>query len=281
MTARGRRYGAEVTTAADVLSDEQVSAYLTRMGVAHRPGPTADSLRELHLQHLLTVPFENLDIHLDRRITLTVPDLFAKIVGRKRGGFCYELNGLFAALLRTLGFDVVMFACRVQSSHGIGPLFDHLALAVAVPDSPEQWLADVGFGRHSAYPLRLGFVGTHDDPNGLFRLDERESGDIDVLLDDKVQYRVETRPRTLDDFEPTCWWQQSRPGSHFRAGPVCSRLTESGGMITIADHALISTEGGERAETTLVSDEDVLAAYQLQFGMTLERVPVPVEGRSS
>jgi N-hydroxyarylamine O-acetyltransferase len=263
----------------DALSDEQVSAYLTRIGVPDRPAPTTDALRGLHLRHLRSVPFENLDIHLDRRISLTVADLYAKVVEHKRGGFCYELNGLFAALLRKLGYDVVMFACRVQSPHGIGPLFDHLALAVAAPCSPEQWLADVGFGRHSAYPLRLGHVGDQDDPTGVFRLEERDTGDIDVLLQDKVQYRIETRPRTLDDFEPTCWWQQTRPGSHFRAGPVCSRLTESGGMITIADHALISTEGGVRTETTLTTDDDVLAAYQLHFGMNLERIPVPVEGR--
>jgi N-hydroxyarylamine O-acetyltransferase len=268
-----------MTAAADVLSDDQVSAYLARIGVPDRPAPTVDSLRDLHLRHLRSVPFENLDIHLDRRIRLTVPDLYAKIVERKRGGFCYELNGLFAALLRGLGYDVVMFACRVQGSHGIGPLFDHLALAVAVPGSPEQWLADVGFGRHSAHPLRLGHVGDQHDPNGIFRLEERTCGDIDVLLEEKVQYRVETRPRTLDDFEPTCWWQQTRPGSHFRAGPVCSRFTDAGGMVTIADHVLIRTEGGERTELTLASDEDVLAAYERHFGMSLDRVPVPVEGR--
>jgi N-hydroxyarylamine O-acetyltransferase len=268
-----------MSAAADALSDEQVSAYLARIGVPECPAPTTDSLRDLHLRHLRSVPFENLDIHLDRRISLTIADLYAKVVERERGGFCYELNGLFAALLRRLGFDVVMYACRVQSSHGVGPLFDHLALAVAARDSPEQWLADVGFGRHSAYPLRLGHAGDQDDPNGIFRLEARDSGDLDVLLHGRMQYRIETRPRTLDDFEPTCWWQQTRPGSHFRAGPVCSRLTETGGMITIADHVLIRTEAGERTEDILTSDEEVLAAYRSHFGMPLERVPVPVEGR--
>jgi N-hydroxyarylamine O-acetyltransferase len=267
-----------MSTAAEVLTADQVSAYLARIG-ASPVTPGAESLRDLHLRHLRTVPFENLDIHLDRRISLAVPDLYAKIVDRKRGGFCYELNGLFAAVLRSLGYDVTMYACRVQSPQGVGPLFDHLALAVTAPDSPARWLADVGFGRHSAYPLRLGVAGDQRDPNGVFRLEEGGCGDIDVLLDGKLQYRMETRPRVLADFDPTCWWQQTRPGSHFRAGPVCSRLTDSGGMITLADHVLIATDGSERTETTLTSDEDVLAAYQSQFGMILERVPVPVEGR--
>ena len=267
-----------MTNAADVLSDDEVSAYLARIGAAPR-APSVESLRDLHLRHLRNVPFENLDIHLGRRISLALPDLYAKIVDRKRGGFCYELNGLFAALLQSLGYDVTMYACRVQSSSGLGPLFDHLALSVAGPHSSDRWLADVGFGRHSAYPLRLGVAGDQHDPNGVFGLDERECGDIAVLLDGTVQYLIETRPRVLADFDPTCWWQQTRPGSHFRAGPVCSRLTGSGGMITLADHVLISTEGGERIETTLASDADVLAAYRLHFGMTLERVPVPVEDR--
>ena len=265
-----------MTTAAEVLNVDQVSGYLARIG-ATRQAPNVETLRELHLRHLQTVPFENLDIHLDRRISLAVPELYVKIVERKRGGFCYELNGLFGALLRGLGYDVAMYACRVQGSSGLGPLFDHLALSVAAPDSSERWLADVGFGRHSAYPLRLGVAGDQHDPNGVFRVEARACGDIDVLLDGAVQYRIETRPRGLADFDPTCWWQQTWPGSHFRAGPVCSRLTDSGGMITLADHVLIRSESGERTETTLASDDDVLAAYLLHFGMTLERVPVPVE----
>ncbi|HZC71263.1 MAG TPA: arylamine N-acetyltransferase [Jatrophihabitans sp.] len=265
-----------MTIAADVLSNDQVSAYLARIG-ASRQAPSVAYLRDLHLRHLQTVPFENLDIHLDRRISLAVPDLYAKVVDGLRGGFCYELNGLFAALLCGLGYHVVSYACRVQSPDALGPLFDHLALSVAAPNSSDRWLADVGFGRHSAYPLRLGVVGDQHDPNGVFRLEERECGDIEVLLDGVVQYRIETRPRMLTDFDPTCWWQQTWPGSHFRAGPVCSRLTDSGGMITLADRVLISTEAGERIETTLASDADVLAAYREHFGMNLERVPVPVE----
>lgn len=267
-----------MSTAGAVLSDDQVGGYLARIG-ATRESPSAQALRDLHLRHLQTVPFENLDIHFDRRISLTVPDLYAKVVDRRRGGFCYELNGLFAALLRSLGYGVAMYACRVPGSDGPGPLFDHLALSVAVPDSSDRWLADVGFGRHSAYPLRLGAAGDQPDPNGVFSLEQRECGDIAVLLDGTVQYVAETRPRGLADFEPTCWWQQTWPGSHFRAGPVCSRLTGTGGMITLADHVLITTEGGRRSETTLGSDADVLAAYREHFDMTLDRVPVPVADR--
>jgi len=91
-----------------------------------------------------TVPFENLDIHLKRPIVLEDNALFDKIVTRKRGGFCYELNGLFAALLRALGFDVVMLSAGVANpEREFGPDFDHMALLVTLEQS---WLADVGFG---------------------------------------------------------------------------------------------------------------------------------------
>jgi N-hydroxyarylamine O-acetyltransferase len=103
-------------------------------------------------------------------------------------------------------------------------------------------------------------------------------GDIDVSRDGAPQYRLESRPRTLPDFGPTCWWQQTRPGSHFRKSPVCSRLTTTFGLITLADHTLISSDGGDRKETVLVDDEELLAAYRDHFGIVLDRPPVPLDG---
>src|SRR5437762_14222540 len=99
-----------------------VGAYLQRINYRGSPEPNAQTLRELHRAHMLTVPFENLDIHLGRPITLGQAALFDKIVTRRRGGFCYELNGLFAALLRALGFDVTMLSARVARADGsFGP----------------------------------------------------------------------------------------------------------------------------------------------------------------
>jgi len=87
-----------------------VGAYLNRIGFDGAPRQRADTLRALHAAHLETVPFENLDIHLGRPIVLDEAAFFDKIVRRGRGGFCFELNGLFAALLRALGFDVTMLS---------------------------------------------------------------------------------------------------------------------------------------------------------------------------
>src|SRR5215216_6410072 len=111
-----------------------IPAYLDRINYHGAIDPTAAALRELHRAHLLAVPFENLDIHLGRPIVLEQQALFAKIVTRRRGGFCYELNGLFALLLRDLGFDVTLLAAGVARADGsFGPEFDHLTLLVASP----------------------------------------------------------------------------------------------------------------------------------------------------
>ena len=107
------------------------SAYLHRLGVRGPVPPTAKTLHQLHEAHLLAVPFENLSIHWQEPIVLSDDALFEKIVVRRRGGFCYELNGLFAALLRSLGFNVTMLSAEVADDRGeFGPPFDHLALAV-------------------------------------------------------------------------------------------------------------------------------------------------------
>jgi N-hydroxyarylamine O-acetyltransferase len=254
------------------LADDRIEAYLARVGLSERPAPGLAGLRELHLNHLRAVPFENLSIHLGEPVSLESDDLFAKIVDRRRGGFCYELNGLFAALLVGLGYNVTLCSAGVYGPNGVGPPFDHLALAV------DGWLCDVGFGRHSAYPLRLATTEDQADPCGTFRLQTVGEGDIEVTRDDALQYRLEPRPRTLSDFVPTCWWQQTWPSSHFRAGPVCSRLTDTFGLLTLAGRTLTLTEGTTRTRRELASDDEVIDAYRTNFGIVLDRVPVPVAG---
>jgi N-hydroxyarylamine O-acetyltransferase len=251
---------------------EAVAGYLQRIGVARPEAGGAAALRVLHRAHQLAVPFENLSIHLGEPISLDSGDLFGKIVTRRRGGFCYELNGLFALLLEALGMRVQRAAARVYGGGELSPPFDHLALFVQPADGSGPWLADVGFGRHSDYPLLLGRRDEQDDPAGRFQLAQADDGDLDVLKDGEPQYRIEPRERSLADFVPTCWWQQTSPQSHFVQGPVCTLLTD-GGRITISGRTLIETTGGSRTETELASDEVLLAAYRDRFGIVLDRVP--------
>jgi N-hydroxyarylamine O-acetyltransferase len=258
------------------VDEKLVSEYLGRIGAARPAMAGAAALRELHRAHLMTVPFENLSIHLDEPISLADSDLLDKIVTRRRGGFCYELNGAFALLLGALGFDVARLAARVYGGGGLGPPFDHLALAVRPDDGSGPWLADVGFGSHSTYPLQLDGGHEQDDPAGQFRIVSAPDGDLDVLKDSEPQYRVERRARALDDFVPACWWQQTAPQSHFRTNVICSRLTRDG-RISIGGRTLITTSGGIRTEHELTDDDAVLAAYREHFGIALDRLPEVVQ----
>ena len=144
-------------------------AYLERINYRGSLAPTAETLRQLQVAHLLTVPFENLSIHAGEPIVLDDEALFSKIVGRRRGGFCYELNGLFAALLRELGFDVAMLSAAAMSGEeGFGPEFDHMVLMVTLE---ERWLVDVGFGDSFLEPLRLDYRGEQVQGEHAYRID--------------------------------------------------------------------------------------------------------------
>ncbi|HZQ85549.1 MAG TPA: arylamine N-acetyltransferase [Acidimicrobiales bacterium] len=246
-----------------------MDGYLERIGAERPAKADGDALRELQVRHLLTVPFENLSIHLREPIVLEHEALVEKVVNRHRGGICYELNGAFAALLWDVGYGVTLLAARVHGADGLGPPFDHLALRV---DTPEPWLVDVGFGRHAQHPLRLEKRGDQEDPDGVYEIREVEHGDLDVFRNGVPQYRLEQRPRVLRDCEATAWWHQTSPKSHFTQSTVCSLLTPTG-RVTLSDRLLIVTDGDQRSEQTLTDDADVLAAYRDRFGIILDRVP--------
>ncbi|USQ88272.1 arylamine N-acetyltransferase [Streptomyces phaeoluteigriseus] len=294
----------QAATAASPLDAPLVEAYLRRLGVEYPAWPTADVLRELHLRHLRAVPFENLSVHLGEEIVLEERRLVEKVATTGRGGFCYELNGAFGALLTALGFDVTPLAGRVYGAEGrLGIPYDHLALLVRTVDAGE-WLADVGFGAHSHHPLRFEHRGKQDDPGGVFRIVEagadaagvkggagrpvRGSGgvpgasDLDVVRDDRRVYRLEVRPRVLGDFVAGAWWHSTSPDSHFTRSPVCSRVTEDGGRITLSGRRLKVTDPqGASVERELAGDEEVLGVYRERFGIALERVPVARGGETA
>jgi N-hydroxyarylamine O-acetyltransferase len=138
-------------------------------------------------------------------------------------------------------------------------------------DLAEPWLVDVGFGKFCQYPLRLAERGPQTDPRGEFRVVDVDPGVVDVLCDGRPEYRLETRPRRLVDFAPTCWYQQTSPDSHFTRSLTCSLPTPEG-RVTLSGTTLIRTENGHRTERDLTETE-ALAAYRDVFGIVLDRVP--------
>ncbi|MDT7789415.1 MAG: N-hydroxyarylamine O-acetyltransferase [Pseudonocardiales bacterium] len=214
-------------------------------------------MAELHERHLLSVPFENLYTHMDIRIELEIPWLYDKIVVQRRGGFCYELNGLFAELLRDLGHQVDLLAARVFNGETFGPPFDHLALLV-----DGAWLCDVGFGAFSLHPLSWTSREDQQDPFGTFRLVE-QGDDVEVLMNGSPAYRLERRPRSLSEFVPTCWWQQTGPESGFRKAPRAT-LARLDGRVTVTNEKIVLTKDGHKTSTPV---EDPAAAFLEHFGI--------------
>ena len=249
-----------------------VDAYLERIDYRGPLAPTAETLRRLHVAHLLAVPFENLSIHAGEPIVLDDDALFDKIVVRRRGGFCYELNGLFAALLRALGFRVEMLSARVaRRDGGFGPEFDHMALLVTLE---ERWLADVGFGDSFVEPLLLDERGEQRQGARAFRIEEAgDNGRLLLLRRDaggawEPQYRFGLEPHAYADYAEMCRFHQTSPDSHFTRGRVCSLLTAEG-RVTLSGSRLITTRGGERVERELAGEAERDAALLEHFGISL------------
>jgi len=254
-----------------------VKAYLERINYRGSLAPTAQTLQELQVAHLLTVPFENLSIHSAEPIILDDDALFEKIVVRRRGGFCYELNGLFAALLRELGFEVAMLSARVANAEGIfGPDFDHMTLLVTLNEDevPQRWLADVGFGDSFIQPLLLdsrqdqvqgerAYTIVADGPHLI--LMQRES-----VSEWKAQYRFTLQPYSYADYAEMCRYHQTSPHSHFTRARICTRATPEG-RVTLSEMRLITTiHGEERTERLLTNDAEYASTLKEHFGVVLK-----------
>jgi len=252
------------------MRNAHLSAYLDRIGYTGPTEPTPAVLCSLHRAHMLTVPFENLDIGLGRKIVCDEDAFIHKIVDLRRGGFCYELNGAFAGLLRELGFKITLLSARVPRADGSeGPEFDHLALRV---DLDEPWLADVGFGDSFVEPLRLQSGIEQPQKLRRFRLVE-ERGSLHMEMAEpgatwRRQYSFTLVPRQLSEFASMCRYHQTSPESPFTRKRVCSRATPTG-RITAADGKLIVTRNGRKEESQLSSGQEWRAALQEHFGIIL------------
>lgn len=245
------------------------------------PEPSLATLQTLHRTHLLAVPFENLSIHYGQPIILQEAALFDKIVQHRRGGFCYELNGLFAWLLRTLGFQVALLSAGVaHAAGGFGPEFDHLTLLVHQLDGAD-WLADVGFGDSFRQPLRFEAGLEQDGGDGHpYRLLQAEQESEEGIKRDywivqqfsgeqwEPQYRFTLQPHILTDFTGRCHYHQTSPESSFTQKRICSLATPLG-RISLSDLLLIRTVQGKRKEQLLPSEVEYREVLANRFGVVL------------
>jgi N-hydroxyarylamine O-acetyltransferase len=255
--------------------------YLARIGLDPDDVDAADfaTLERLQRAHVTTVPFETLaitgDPHGEREgagVTLTLPHCYETVVERERGGYCFELNGLFGWLLRELGYDVDRIAARVVGEDGDDTLpANHHSLLVHLD---EPYVTDVGLGGpRLRRPLPLDGRVREDEAGYAWRVVEIDRPDVDHAVEQRapgaaewsVRYVFETEPRMLSYFAATCDYLQSSPDSPFTGDPVVSIATGRGRTKLTADTVTRFERGEERA-TTVAPDEwhDVL---EREFGL--------------
>ncbi len=234
-----------------------VARYLDRIGLDSRPEPTVDGLARLMQAHMTRVPFENLDVFFQRGVVTDQQQSLHKIVDRGRGGWCFELNGAFAALLSALDFDVRLLGAAVLLG-GPNRLIDHLTLEVAIDD--EAHLVDVGFGDGFARPLPLNTAAGSglDGHTGTYGFMASAEGTTLVRHTDEgpvPQYRFRRVSLELSDFDAAADRLYQNVDGNFRQGPVATRLLDGGpDRVTLTSDRLRLVRAGAQTDRSLEPD---------------------------
>ena len=258
----------------------QLKEYLERLDLPEAPTRSAASLSKLHQRHLLRVPFENLDIHRGVEIRLDQERILDKIVTRRRGGFCYELNLAFAWLLRELGFEVRLLSATVEREDGAPGLeAGHLALEVKAEG---DWLCDVGFGDSFMIPLDLASRQETRQLGGRYRLAEADGKlvlerFVTEFMSFRPLYRFDREAREVEHFAAACRHHQESPDSPFTAGLICSIAIPDGRLSLTADRLILSRAGAKK-ETPLADraafDQNLKRHFGIQIDEPALRLPV-------
>ncbi len=244
--------------------------YLKRIGLNKIGKPDHEFLRILHKNHLLNIPFENLDIHRNKEIVLSYDLLFTKIIEGKRGGYCYELNGMFFHLLKELGYKVKMISARVRNGKGgWGAEFDHLAIVSEVEG--KEYLTDVGFGDNFFEPVEIVTGKIRKDRKDFFKIENYDSEYLVLMrssdgMDFKGEYIFTLRERSWEEFQGMNKFHQTSPDSHFTRNRVCSIAT-SDGRISLTDLKLTVTTGKEKVITEVTDENDFRTKLFENFGI--------------
>lgn len=247
-----------------------VNGYLERLELELK-APTLHFLKQLHRRHLEKIPFENLDLHYNRKIVPDISKIYEKVIHRKRGGGSYELNALFYHLLAHLGYDCWLAAARIKEEEGWGPEFGHIIVIVALEH--ECWLADVGFGQLFSEPKKLvvnmpqldytRYFRFEHDPDEYFILKE---SDNNIIY--SPRYIFSSQPKELIQFIEMCAAPREPGGFH---GKFITQLFPEG-RITLTDRQLKLELNGETEELPIMNEDEFLAKLEHHFGINLKAI---------
>lgn len=223
-----------------------IKEYLTRIKYQEDLFLNFETLQKLQKQHLMYIPFENLDIHYGIPIYLDIDRMYHKIIKNKRGGFCYELNSLFCKLLQEIGFDAKMISAKVYNNKidDFGEEFDHMAIIVKLEET--EYLVDVGFGKFSISPLGLELNTIQSDNRDDYIIERYDNNYFlvsEIIKNEKkYKYLFSRIKRELSEFTEMSEYHQVNLKSHFTHNKIITKPT-TGGRITITNTTLKITQG--------------------------------------
>lgn len=257
-------------------TDERVDlqAYCRRIGYGGPLEPTLDTLQTLQAHHLAAIPFEAIDVQLGRGVDISPAAVDAKLIGRRRGGYCYEQNGLFKRVLTAIGFEVdgLVASVRWQAPPGAPPPpRSHMALRVTIDGAP--WLVDVGFGSAvPAAPLRIDHRDPQTAGESRYRVTPLGAG---FLVRTEAEgrwlplYDISAEPMLDSQYELFNWFASTHPSSHFRQQLIVTKATSEARFALLDGKLTVRRPGGEVERQHLDAD-GIERVLETVFGLTPE-----------
>ena len=262
-----------------------LGAYFDRINYHGPAEPTLAVLRRLHQLHPAAIAFEAIDVLLDRGIDISPAAVNAKLIGRRRGGYCYEQNGLFAAVLKAIGFDVETLSAHVRWMSAPGtppPPLTHRVLRITIDGTP--WLADVGFGSAvPTAPLRMDTLDPQPTDHETFRVVPIGPQHLlQALVEDEWQpvYSIAAEPWLDGQYEMANWYTSTHPISHFRHRLIVTRTTPEARHI-LADGRLTIRKSDGSAEKRYLDADQIMEALERIFLLPVEPEWRPIAERAA
>ena len=258
------------------MSNMEIQPFLERIGYLGSTDVTLETLTALQRAFLLSVPFENLDIHFDDKTQLSFTAFYEKIVDHRRGGLSYECNGLFHAMLRAMGFDVQLLSARIVLGSELTPEYDHMVLLVTFGQDTEQqqsYLVDVGIGQSCAEPVALGQAEEYVSEKCRYRLGDHQGQQAlfykSAKSDWQPRFVFSQESQALVDFAAMYRFHQSSEQSAFTQGQLVTMMTPTG-RVTLNGMSLSIVDGDARDVRELASQDDYFECLKQHFDIEFE-----------
>jgi N-hydroxyarylamine O-acetyltransferase len=257
-----------------------LAAYFERIGYGGATEPTLDVLHALQRLHTATIPFEAVDVFMERPVDIASAAVEAKLIGQGRGGYCYEQNGLFSRVLLALGFNVTRLVGRVSwMAPPDAPPRPRTHMALKIRLRGNDWLADVGFGGSTLTAPVLWMPDTpQTTPHATYRL-RRDGGD--TVLDQQLEaddgseaewksvYSLSPEPQHPVDYEPANWFSSTHPTSYFRHNLICA-LSPADRRINLLNNRLTVRPVGGAPERRILNAEGLERCLAEDFGLPVD-----------